>query len=356
MDEIKPITRPRIYIEVIESMRGMAALGVVFFHFVNSTLPTIKPNPLSGYFEWAHLGIPVFFIISGFIIPYAMYTAGYTIKNAGRFFLKRMVRMVPPAWAAILLMFGVYYGAILLSGTPIAGRDWPGLSAEAILGNLFFSFQLLGVGKYIDLFWTLEVEFQFYVLITFLLPVILKYAKQPVILTTIFLVINLTHFIFTDQFMFFRDNVFFILGILLFLYKMNLVTRNYFIYASIFFTFSCYVQQGIYGSTASIIAILFIAFVKFNNPVTHFLGMISYSLYITHHMSGVVAEFVLRNLTGMHLSDPLKGFMLFVYVGCSIFCAWIFFKIVEEPSLRLSKKIYLNKKNEKIVTAIPPEK
>ena len=74
---------------MIEFLRGVAALGVVGFHFANSTLPTIKPNPMGDFFEWAKLGIPVFFIISGFVIPYAMYTAGYRLRDAGRFFLKR---------------------------------------------------------------------------------------------------------------------------------------------------------------------------------------------------------------------------------------------------------------------------
>ncbi len=55
MEPIKPVQR--VYIEVIESLRGVASLGVVMYHFANSTLPTIKPNPIGAYFEWAKLGL-----------------------------------------------------------------------------------------------------------------------------------------------------------------------------------------------------------------------------------------------------------------------------------------------------------
>ncbi len=337
---------------MIESLRGIAALGVMCIHFATSTLPTIKPNPLGDFFQWAHLGIPIFFIISGFIIPYAMYTGGYTMAKAGKFFIKRMVRMVPPAWAALVLMFAVYYGAILYTGSPIAGREWPGTDPLTVAGNLLFSFQLFEVGKYIDLYWTLEVEFQYYLVIIFLLPLILKYAGNQVVLTIILLAVNATYLLNDpDQprFMFFRDNAFFLIGMLLFLHKMNLITRTYFAFTAVIFVILCYVQHDMFALTASIICILSINYVKFNHPVLSFLGMISFSLYITHHMSGVVAEFVLRNVSGMTPSDPVKVVMLVVYCCISIFFAWIFYKVVEEPSWRWSKKISLGRKKEKVL-------
>jgi peptidoglycan/LPS O-acetylase OafA/YrhL len=336
-------------------MRGIAALGVMCIHFATSTLPTIKPNPLGEFFQWAHLGIPIFFIISGFIIPYAMYTGGYRLAMAGKFFLKRMIRMVPPAWAALLLMFAVYYGAIVVTGSPIAGRYWPGTDPLTVLGNLFFSFKLLDVGKYIDLYWTLEVEFQYYLVIIFLLPLVLKFASNQVVLTLILLVLNATYLLNDPEyprFMFFRDNAFFIIGMLLFLYKMKLITKPYFAFASLLFVTLCYIQHDMFALTASVICLLFINYVKFNHPALAFLGMISYSLYITHHMSGVVAEFVLRNISGLTPSDPVKVIMLAVYCCISVFFAWLFYKAVEEPSLRWSKKIHLGRKKDKVVKSL----
>lgn len=327
---------------MIESLRGIAALGVVCFHFGNGTLPTLMPNSFGPFFEWAKSGIPLFFIISGFIIPYAMYTSGYTFKNAGRFFLKRMTRMVPPAWASIVVIFAIYFGAIALNGSPIQGMTWPGTSLKALLGNILFSYQLFDVEKYIEVYWTLEVEFQFYILIAFLLPVIIRYSSNTLALSLILLALNATFLVHNDRVLFFRFNSYFIMGILLFLYRMDLIKRNYFIYASGLAAIACYLQIGLYAASASIIGILVIAYVRFQNPVTNFLGLISFSLYITHHNTGVVSEFILRNLYGTNPAESVKFLMFLIYLAIAIGGAWIFYKLVEEPFFRLSKKISIN--------------
>ncbi|MBL0343133.1 MAG: acyltransferase [Bacteroidetes bacterium] len=333
----------RHHIQIIELLRGIAALGVVCYHFANSTLPTIKPNPLGSFFEWAKLGIPMFFLISGYVIPLSMHQSGYKIGDAGRFFLKRMIRMIPPAWIAIFLMMGIYFAGYALNGRPIEGMTWPGTSLKSVLANLFFSYKLFDIEKYIEAYWTLEVEFQFYILITFLFPLVVALAKKPVYLSLLLLGISCTYFLYDDRFMFFRDNSFFILGILLFLHKTEQISKNYFLYASFAATVACYMQQGVYGAAGSVMAILSMNYVRLNNPITTFLGMISFSLYITHKVSGVVAEFLLRNLTGFHLSDPIKVLMFFVYIAISIAFAWIFYKLIEAPSMNWSKKIRLKK-------------
>lgn len=338
------IPQPKEQFDVIDCVRGIAAVGVMLIHFSNSTLPTIKPNPLGEFFQWAYLGIPAFFIISGFIIPYAMHSAGYHLSMAGKFFLKRMIRMVPPAWMAILLMFLIYYGAVWLTGTTISGRYWPGTAPSTLLANLFFSFELFEVGKYIDLFWTLEVEFQYYILIVFLFPLIMRFASNPWVLTLILLLLNATYWLndpANPRIMFCRDNVFFIIGLLMFLHKKKLVSTSYFEMSTALFIILGYCQHNMYALTSSIICVLLITHVRFHSKPLAFLGMVSYSLYITHHMSGVVAEFVLRNITGLAPSDPVKVVMLFVYGGISILFAWLFYKAVEEPALKWSKKVRL---------------
>jgi len=333
------------YVNIIELLRGIAALGVVCFHFANSTLPTIKPNPLGSFFEWAKLGIPMFFIISGYVIPLSMFKSGYTLADAGRFFTKRMARMIPPAWVAMLLMMGVYFVGYYINGRPIENMAWPGTDFKSLFANFFFSYELMNVEKYIEAYWTLEVEFQYYILIPFLYPLIMYFVKKPVALSFILLLMLSSYWLYNDTFMFFRDNSFFVLGFILFLYKAGQINRNYFLYASFVATVFCFIQQGVYGAAGAVMAILTINYVKLHNPVTSFLGMISFSLYITHKVSGVVAEFFLRNLSGMSPSDPVKVLMFFVYLAVSITFAYVFYKLVEAPSLKLSKKIHVHQKN-----------
>jgi peptidoglycan/LPS O-acetylase OafA/YrhL len=336
--------KPKIFVDVIESMRGIAALGVVCYHFTHGTIPSMVPNSLSSYFIWARMGIPAFFIISGFVIPYAMYSAGYTLRDAGRFMLKRLVRMAPPAWCALALIFVFYYGALAYKGSAIEGMTWPGVAPKTIIANLFFSFNLFEVKRFIEIFWTLEVELHFYIFIAITLPFIIKHSKNQFLLSLFFIALTTTYYIDPVKYIFFGNNAFFIMGILLFLYRMKLITRNYFAYATGSMLMLSFIQTGLSYAAASLISILIIAFVRFNNPVTDFLGMISYSLYITHHISGTASELFLRNLYGPDPSEPLKVLMFCIYLAIAISFAYIFYMLIEKPSLALSKKISIRKK------------
>src|SRR3954470_23823868 len=80
--------RASMRIPVLDPLRGIAALAVTWFHFTNGR-PGYLPSGLlksSGSFGW--LGVEVFFVISGFVIPYALWGAGYRIERLGRFMLK----------------------------------------------------------------------------------------------------------------------------------------------------------------------------------------------------------------------------------------------------------------------------
>jgi peptidoglycan/LPS O-acetylase OafA/YrhL len=70
--------------------------------------------------------------------------------------------------------------------------------------------------------------------------------------------------------------------------------------------------------------------------------MISFSLYITHHNVGIVAEFLLRNLYGPDPSELVRILMFVVYLALAIGFAWVFYKLVEEPFLKVSKRIVIN--------------
>jgi len=258
--------KPKQHILILDFLRGIAALSVVFFHFANSALPTIKPNIAGEYFSHGDLGVKVFFVISGFIIPYAMYSSGYQLRNFFNFILRRLARIGPPSWIAILLTMGIYFGAIWLNGRPIEGMQWPGISFRTILANLTYSYSLLDTKAYIDVYWTLEVEFQYYIMIGLLLPVIMRYASNKWILSCILLALNASFFVHNDLILFFRDNSLFIMGILLFLYKTQQIDRTYFLYASIISMLICYGQQGPMDAFAGIITFLVIAYVHFENP------------------------------------------------------------------------------------------
>jgi len=340
----EPVPGKKVHIGILDFLRGIAALSVVLLHYSHSAIPSVRPNALTEYFEWGRLGVQVFFVISGFIIPYSMYVAGYSLRHAGRFIVRRLARLGPPSWAAIGLMFVLYFGAIALKGQPIDGMIWPGTDPMTIVSNLFYAFVLLGHGAYIDIYWTLEVEFQYYILIALLLPLILRLCRQPWALSALLAAVMMTYYLDTDRIIFFKNTGFFILGILLFLYRQQLIARGYFIYASVAAMLLLYGQSQPPHALAAVIAFLIIAFVHFENPVTTFLGRISYSLYITHMFSGIASEFVLKRFTGSELTEPWRVIMMFVYVGFAIGFAAVFYRFVEKPFIAFSQRFSWNRR------------
>ncbi len=56
---------------------------------------------LSG--KYGYLGVDIFFVISGFVIPWSLYRTRYAIRDYPRFLLKRNVRLYPPYLASIAI-------------------------------------------------------------------------------------------------------------------------------------------------------------------------------------------------------------------------------------------------------------
>jgi len=334
------------HIEIIDFLRGFAALAVVLFHYSGSTIAAIKPNYVTDFFEWGRLGVQVFFVISGFIIPYAMYSSSYKLKDIGSFLFRRFLRINPPSYVSILLVVLLYYSAIWILGRPIQGMDWPGTSVDTILGNITYFYELFDARPYIDVYWTLEVEFQYYIFMGFFYPVMIGLVKKPAWLSIAFIVYALLYLIPALKiFPFFSVSSYFIMGNLLFLYKKKIVSRDFFVPAIMVAMLFCNHQGGAPYAYSGVIAILIIAFVKFKHPVTTFLGNISYSLYITHSFAGFVMEIALNRVIGTEFSVPVRTLLFVPYVMWSIFFAWMFYSVVEQPFIKLSK--YLTSKKKK---------
>jgi len=153
-------------IEAIHSIRGLAALLVTCFHMVNGNLAA---PVLSRMFAYGYLGVEMFFVISGFILPYSLWKVGYRVDGRayGRFLWKRIVRLEPPYLTAVALCAGLAY----LSSLAPAYQGKPYRFDPVQLGlHLGYLNGLSGVEWLNPAFWTLAIEFQFYVAIAVLFP------------------------------------------------------------------------------------------------------------------------------------------------------------------------------------------
>ncbi|MEO8205224.1 MAG: acyltransferase [Chthoniobacterales bacterium] len=93
-----PITRSSGYLPVLDCLRGLAALWVVLFHINEMHAITYSP-----FIHYGWLGVPIFFIISGYCIALALCRQ----QSATGFLWRRLWRIYPPYLASVALVLGV---------------------------------------------------------------------------------------------------------------------------------------------------------------------------------------------------------------------------------------------------------
>ena len=175
------VTTSGSYVPQIDGMRLLAILPVLFWHLslrVARFSDVGSPNDqfLLGLVPHGHIGVTLFFFISGYIVSYPFVTG--RPPSLKRFYARRLVRIEPPYIIALLICFiplGLFHyvperaTSFSDSTTPL----WQSLLASMVYmhGLLFHAPSRLDPPA-----WSLEVELQFYLLSPFLLR---AYAAIP---------------------------------------------------------------------------------------------------------------------------------------------------------------------------------
>lgn len=313
----------------VTMLRGIASLMVCLVHFTG----TIGPGLIKEAGTFGVYGVQIFFTISGFIIPYSLFQSGYLINYYHKFLLKRIVRIDPP----YLIIIGVI---ILLS---YAAQLSPYHTTEPIrvftMNNLYHLFYLTEIchGKWlIHIFWTLAIEFQFYLLIGLIFPLLLqtkKYGREIV-----FGVLSILPFLLKDD-RFVTDYIFYFLpGMAYFSFVSKQMNAN-----KLFFWLMVFANCGYFknGAAAVICPLLSIAFIHFiNKPFKPlmFLGMISYSLYLVHTPLGT--DSLIQFLQNYITSDTGRIWLMILSLPVVIGIAWVYYQLIEKRALTWSRKIF----------------
>ena len=140
----------------VQYLRGLAALGVVFCHYGSNLASYPK---LSAFFNFGQTGVFVFFLISGFIIVYSLNESGYETNQFFRFLLKRSIR-IDPAYICVILLTIIFFTGLSMSKNKAVT-----FSVGQFFAHIFYVVPFTNYPFYNRVFWTLSVEFQFYVLI-----------------------------------------------------------------------------------------------------------------------------------------------------------------------------------------------
>lgn len=161
------------FIPEVDGLRFIAISSVILFHLLSHFL---NPNDV-GQLAMLHYGVELFFIISGAVIalPFAKgYLSGEHLPQLKKYYVRRLTRLEPPYLAHLLILF-----LLLLwtsdNAASTARNQFPHLLAS--MGYLHNS--IYGTWSSVSsVAWSLEVEFQFYILAPLISTVFMIQSKH----------------------------------------------------------------------------------------------------------------------------------------------------------------------------------
>lgn len=318
----------------IDMLRGIAALSVCIFHFTNGNQYYFSDGywlKTAGSTGWA--GVEIFFVISGFIIPYSLYQGQYRLKNFGLFLSKRMVRIEPPYFFSILIVIGLSYLSPLLpsfKGEPFH-INYFGLMLHVVYLVDFFKQLWLN-----PVFWTLAIEFQFYLLIGLIFPLIT--SKNYWLFLTVLILLFCSSLIIRNQTIIFHYISYFLLGILLFTRKFKINAKKHLWLLEPLLLIVIYLQFSWVPFMAATFAWLIITyFENWQNKLILWMGTISYSLYLIHvPIGGRMINFS----ANFFKTDASRSLALLITLFLTCLLAYLFHLLIEKPAIRFSHAIF----------------
>jgi peptidoglycan/LPS O-acetylase OafA/YrhL len=154
----------------LEGLRGVAAIAVLVQHCLEFT-PLNSPTNDSGAahvfqesFNLGRVGVIVFFLISGFLIPHSL---KHGTRSLAKFAVSRFFRLYPLYWVSLAAALAIFPLLIKTDYMPLQ-----------IAANTTMVAQLFGQEYIISLYWTLFVEMLFYGLCAALFAMGLLHKRQ----------------------------------------------------------------------------------------------------------------------------------------------------------------------------------
>ena len=337
---------------VVHALRGLAALWVALFHVSEAghiaNLRADLPSWADPIFTAGHLGVAIFFALSGFVITHSVAGASITPGYLGRFALRRSIRLDPPYWASILFFVGVGYISAQVTGEAFAPPSFP-----QVLAHLFYLQTLLGYQQINWVYWTLTYEIQFYLVLVLLIMAAQRLRISPPLIVLLPFVATVGFWLglVTPPVGLFVDLWHaFLAGVLAYWAKTNRLALQAFIGV-------CVLSVALSPNDFTIVSIvtaigLCVAFRTgyiyrgLDWRWVQFLGTVSYSLYLIHNPIVGGVSYLSARLIGSDLVT------LVLSIAASVAGAAVFWYLLERPSLALAHRIRMKKSDKQPQPAI----
>ncbi len=313
-------------IDIVNALRAFAALFVAWGHF---ELGQTKWLDWSG--KYGYTGVYIFFVISGFIIPYSLHRGGYRLADFARFMLKRCIRLYPPYLVSIPVT--------LLASNFILPPIFPGpgihVSARLLFDHLFYLNDFVGAPWISTVYWTLAIEFQWYLLVGLLY--VLFVSRNPLVRFLPVALAMASYFLTTGDRVVSHTLPIFLIGVFVFQYKIGMIGWRRLLCLIAAMVWAMRWPTGWLIAYLSAGTGLLIAFFSFRNRVADFLGDVSYSVYLLHLPVGIsVMGWLAHSLRG---SGKYIGVLDLVGLLASVGAAFLMYRWIEKPAQDWSSRI-----------------
>jgi peptidoglycan/LPS O-acetylase OafA/YrhL len=359
----------------LEGLRGVAALFVVIFHFLEMSYPRVLQNDFFNFFFNGFFSVCLFFVLSAYVLTFKYFqTQDPQIAKSGA--VRRYFRLLPVVAisifaACLLLQSDIFIGALLYPYTTYVTSTYANfMTMHGILvltapnwhlavWNVFFQVFFLGANPYVPSLWTIQIEFLGSMVVYAFALLFGSWRNRWIIYPLMFIAFWNTFYIG------------FVLGLMLsdwynspMGYKPRLepVSAKIALAAGMFFggyspntsslfLFSWLPSLGAFsqpfyntiGAALVLIALLNDGWLQnaFSTSLPRFLGRISFSLYA---ISTLCFDFILASTYLLLITSRISNYtwplILIASFVVSIMFAYEITVLVDEPATKLTKTIY----------------
>ncbi|MCB2048464.1 MAG: acyltransferase [Novosphingobium sp.] len=327
----------KVRLAELDALRGIAALGVVLFHYTVKA-PEVLPGVVTVDYGLpvGNYGVQLFFAISGFVIFMTLERT----KSSADFAFARFTRLFPAYWAAILLTTGALH---LLGATDLTK------SSSVVATNFTMLQGFLYVEAVDGVYWSLTVELAFYLCMWALWRAGALHRIEPIL--CLWIAMRFAWILFPQlpslgaKLLLVDHIAFFAIGVAAYRVRMGFRRWRDQIPVLLSGLIAVAMADGaemalIYcGTTAIFFALVAERLAFLDRPVLLWLGALSYPLYLVHQNIGYAF------IAALEAAGVPAWTALIAAFALALGLAQMIHDFVETPSLRVLRNLWKARRN-----------